>query len=55
MNDPQKKYRLGIVSKNILLDGLNRFQGANPTLSSDVDQEMFGLHQRPLPFQCTIS
>ena len=24
-NDPQKKYRLGMVSKNILLEGLNRF------------------------------
>ena len=26
-NDPQKKYRLGTVSKNILLQGLNRFHG----------------------------
>ena len=24
MNDPQKKYHLGAVSKNILLEGLNR-------------------------------
>ena len=24
INDPQKKHRLGTVSKNILLDGLNR-------------------------------
>ena len=31
-NDPQKKYRLGMVSTNILLEGLNL------TLSSDVDQ-----------------
>ena len=40
-NDPQKKYRLWTVSKNILLEGLNRFQGANltPTCSSDVDQD----------------
>ena len=31
MNDPQKKCRLGTVSKNILLEGLslNRFNGAN--------------------------
>ena len=39
-NDPQKKYPLGTVSKNILLEGLNRFHGANVTLSSDVDQEL---------------
>ena len=38
-NDPQKKYRLGTVSKNILLEGLNRFHRANLTLSSDVDQD----------------
>ena len=38
MNDPQKKYRLGTVSKNILLESLNQFHGANLTLSSDVDQ-----------------
>ena len=25
-NDPQKKYRVGTVSKNILLKGLNRFE-----------------------------
>ena len=36
-NDPQKKYRLGTVSKNILLEGLNRFHGASIS-SSDVDQ-----------------
>ena len=39
MNDPQKKYRLGTVSKTILLEGLNQFHGANITLSSDVDQD----------------
>ena len=33
MNDPQKKDRLGTVSKNILLKGLNQFHGASPTLS----------------------
>ena len=38
INDPQKKYRHGTVSKNILLEGLNRFHGANLALSSDVDQ-----------------
>ena len=45
MKDPQKKYRLGTVSKDILLEGfnqlegLNQFHGANLTLSSDVDQD----------------
>ena len=39
INDPQKKYRLGTVSKNILLEGLTRFNGANLTLSSDVDKD----------------
>ena len=28
INDPQKRHRLGTVSKNILLKGLNRFHGA---------------------------
>ena len=28
INDPQKKHRLGPVSKDILLEGLNRFNGA---------------------------
>ena len=28
INDPQKKHRLGTFSKNILLEGLNRFNGA---------------------------
>ena len=28
-----------MVSKNILLEGLNQFQSANLTLSSDVDQD----------------
>ena len=31
-NDPQKKYRLGTVCKNILLEGLNKFHGANLAL-----------------------
>ena len=46
-NDPQKKYRIGTVSKNFLLEDLNRFHGANLTLSSDVDQDtvMFCLHE----------
>ena len=39
MNNPQKKYRLGTVSKNILLEGLNRFHSTNLTLSADVDQD----------------
>ena len=38
INDPQKKYRLGTVSINILLEGLNRFHGTSLTLNSDVDQ-----------------
>ena len=42
INDPQKKYRLGTVSKNILLEGLNRFQGANLALNSNVDQDTIG-------------
>ena len=52
-----KKYRLGTVSKNILLEGLNRFHGANLTLNSDVDQDtqMFSLHERFLTYQCMIS
>ena len=41
-NDPQKKYRLGTVSKTILLEGLNQFHGANLTLNSDMDQDTFG-------------
>ena len=36
---PQKKYRLGTVSKNILLEDLNMFHVANLTLNSDVDQD----------------
>ena len=27
INDPQKKHRLGTVSKYILLEGFNRFHG----------------------------
>ena len=42
MNDPQKKHRLGTVSKNILLEGLNHFHDANLTLDYDVDQDTFG-------------
>ena len=46
--NPQKKHRLGTVSKIILPEGLNRFHGANIILSSVVDQYkyMFGLHER---------
>ena len=40
--DPQKKYYLGTVSKNILLKGLNQFHGANLTHNSDVDKDTFG-------------
>ena len=38
-NDSQKKYRPGTVSTKILLEGINRFHGANLTLSSDMDQD----------------
>ena len=38
-NDPQKKYRLRTVCKNMVLEGLNWFNSANLTLSADVDQE----------------
>ena len=38
--DPQKKYRFGTISKNIFLEGLNRFESTNLTLSSDVDQDI---------------
>ena len=41
-NDPQKKYRLGTVSKNILLEGLNQFHDSNLINDSDVDQDTFG-------------
>ena len=46
-----------MVSRNILLEGLNRFHGSNLTLSSDVDQDiiMFCLHERPLTYPCNIS
>ena len=42
---------------NILLEGLNRFHGANLSLSSDVGQDtyMFDLHERPQAYQCIIS
>ena len=42
---------------NILLEGLNRFNSANLTLNSYVDQDtkIFGLHERPLTYQCIIS
>ena len=55
--DPQKKYRLGTVSKTILLEGLNRLHGVNLILSSDVDQDtyVFVFHVRPLAYQCIIS
>ena len=39
MKDSKKKYRLGMVSKIFLLEGLNRFHSANLTLNSDVDQD----------------
>ena len=41
-NDPQKKYPLRTVSKNILLEGLNQFHGANFAFNLDVDNDTFG-------------
>ena len=43
--------------QNILLEGLNRFNGANLTLNSDVNQDtkIFGLHERLITYQCNIS
>ena len=42
INDPQKKHRLGTVSKNILLEGSNQFNGA-PT--SPLDQMCIKTHR----------
>ena len=39
MKDPQKNHHFGRVSKNILLESLNRFHGTNLTLGSDVDKD----------------
>ena len=47
MNGPQKKYRLGTVNKNILLEGLNKFHGANLALNSDVDQWQYTTTRQP--------
>ena len=40
INDPQKKYRLGMVGKNILMEGFNPFYGANLNLNSDMEQDI---------------
>ena len=40
-NDPQKKHRLGTVSKTILRESLNQFNGASLALNSDLDQDTF--------------
>ena len=37
--DTQKKHCLKAVSKISLLEGFNMFNGSNPTLSSDVNQD----------------
>ena len=44
------------MSVKYFTGGLNRFYGANLTLSSDVDHdpEMFGLHERPMTYQNII-
>ena len=38
-NEPQKKYHLGTVSNNILLEGFNQFHGVNLVFNSDMDQD----------------
>ena len=56
INDPPKKCRLGTVSKNISLEGLSRFHGANLTLNSDVDQDIvIWFAWKTLTYQCIIS
>ena len=59
-NDPPPvKYRLGTVSKNILLEGLNLFHSANFILSSDVDHSQIvwetanAIHQTLSRNSCT--
>ena len=52
VNDPQNNYHFRKIDKKIT-GGLKPVsQRANLTLSSDVDQDtkMFGLHERPLPY-----
>ena len=44
INDPQKKHCLGTVSKYILLEGLNRFNGA-PTSSLSLVQMWIKTHK----------
>ena len=43
---------LETVSKNILMQGLNRFQGANLSSGEDEDTYMFGLHERFVIYPC---
>ena len=45
-NAPQKKYHLGTVSKNILLEGLNQLHGDNLTLTSYVEQDIFRIETK---------
>ena len=55
-NDPQKSTALERSVKQFS-GGLKPVSGTNLTLSSDVDQDtsMFGLHERPIAYQCIIS
>ena len=48
----KKKKRLGTVRKEIL-DGLNRLNGTNLTLSSDVDQAAYGKVTKNKKIRCT--
>ena len=52
-NDPQKKYHLGTVRKNILLEDLNQFYGANLALNSDVDTDTFGIKTQEITTHMT--
>ena len=46
MNDPQMKYRLGTISKNILLDGLNRFHGKS-AIRTKINKGLLATRQTP--------
>ena len=49
MIDPQKKYRLGTVSKNILLEGLNRAP-TSPLVQMWIKSHRYLVCMRPLTY-----
>ena len=60
MKNTRHKYKRSTAleqSAKFLLEGLNRFHGANIAPSSDVDQDtwLFVLHERPLTYPCIVS